>query len=166
MGYGKTEVALRAAFKTVNGGMQVGLLVPTTVLAQQHYATFSERLSPFPVRVEMLSRFRTRNEQQEVIEGLKLGTVDIVIGTHRLLQKDVKFKNLGLVVVDEEQRFGVVHKELLKHMRRELDDPDPQRHSNTAHPVYGPVGNKGYEHHGDPPGRAPAGEDLRVRIQR
>ena len=121
VGYGKTEVALRAAFKTVNGGMQVGLLVPTTVLAQQHYATFSERLSPFPVRVEMLSRFRTRNEQQEVIEGLKLGTVDIVIGTHRLLQKDVKFKNLGLVVVDEEQRFGVVHKELLKHMRRELD---------------------------------------------
>ena len=121
VGYGKTEVALRAAFKTVNGGMQVGLLVPTTVLAQQHYATFSERLSPFPVRVEMLSRFRTRNEQQEVIEGLELGTVDIVIGTHRLLQKDVKFKNLGLVVVDEEQRFGVVHKELLKNMRRELD---------------------------------------------
>ena len=121
VGYGKTEVALRAAFKTVNGGMQVGLLVPTTVLAQQHYATFSERLSPFPVRVEMLSRFRTRKEQQEVIEGLELGTVDIVIGTHRLLQKDVKFKNLGLVVVDEEQRFGVVHKELLKNMRRELD---------------------------------------------
>ena len=121
VGYGKTEVALRAAFKTVNDGMQVGILVPTTVLAQQHYATFSERLSPFPVRVEVLSRFRTRKEQAEVIESLKLGTVDIVIGTHRLLQKDVRFKNLGLVVVDEEQRFGVAHKERLKHMRTEVD---------------------------------------------
>ena len=121
VGYGKTEVALRAAFKIVNDGMQVGMLVPTTVLAQQHYATFSERLSPFPVRVEVLSRFRTRKEQMEVVEGLKLGTVDIVIGTHRLLQKDVKFKNLGLVVVDEEQRFGVVHKERLKRIRREVD---------------------------------------------
>ena len=121
VGYGKTEIALRAAFKTVSDGMQVGLLVPTTVLAQQHYSTFSARLSPFPMRVEVLSRFRDRREQQEVIEGLKLGTVDIVIGTHRLLQKDVMFKNLGLVVVDEEQRFGVAHKERLKRMRREVD---------------------------------------------
>ena len=121
VGYGKTEVALRAAFKTVTDGMQVGFLVPTTVLAQQHYSTFSERLSPFPVRVEVLSRFRTRQEQNQVVEGLKLGTVDIVIGTHRLLQKDVKFKNLGLVMVDEEQRFGVAHKERLKRMRREVD---------------------------------------------
>ena len=121
VGYGKTEVALRAAFKTVNEGMQVGVLVPTTVLAQQHYATFSERLSPFPVRVEVLSRFRTHKEQQEVIEGLKLGAVDIVIGTHRLLQKDVEFKRLGLAVVDEEQRFGVAHKERLKQLRREVD---------------------------------------------
>ena len=121
VGYGKTEVALRAAFKTVNDGMQVGLLVPTTVLAQQHYATFTERLSPFPVRVEVLSRFRTQKEQQEVIEGLKSGEVDIVIGTHRLLQKDVQFKNLGLAVVDEEQRFGVSHKERLKQLRRQVD---------------------------------------------
>ncbi len=121
VGYGKTEVALRAAFKTVNDGMQVGLLVPTTVLAQQHYATFTERLSPFPVRVEVLSRFRTPKEQQEVIEGLKSGEVDIVIGTHRLLQKDVHFKNLGLAVVDEEQRFGVSHKERLKQLRRQVD---------------------------------------------
>ena len=121
VGYGKTEVALRAAFKTVNEGMQVGVLVPTTVLAQQHYATFSERLSPFPVRVEVLSRFRTHKEQQEVIEALKLGVVDIVIGTHRLLQKDVEFKRLGLAVVDEEQRFGVAHKERLKQLRREVD---------------------------------------------
>ena len=121
VGYGKTEVALRAAFKTVSDGMQVGLLVPTTVLAQQHYATFTERLAPFPVRVDVLSRFRTRKEQAEVVEGLNLGTVDIVIGTHRLLQKDVRFKNLGLVVVDEEHRFGVAHKERLKQMRREVD---------------------------------------------
>ena len=121
VGYGKTEVALRAAFKTVNDGMQVGLLVPTTVLAQQHYVTFSERLSPFPVRVEVLSRFRTHKEQQEVIEGLKDGSVDIVIGTHRLLQLDVEFKNLGLAVVDEEQRFGVAHKERLKQLRQQVD---------------------------------------------
>ena len=121
VGYGKTEVALRAAFKTVSDGMQVGLLVPTTVLAQQHYATFSERLSPFPLQVEVLSRFRTPREQQDVIEGLEQGTVDIVIGTHRLLQKDVRFKNLGLVVVDEEQRFGVGHKETLKRLRSQVD---------------------------------------------
>ncbi|MFQ6027872.1 MAG: transcription-repair coupling factor [Dehalococcoidia bacterium] len=121
VGYGKTEVALRAAFKTVSDGMQVGLLVPTTVLAQQHYATFSDRLGPFPVQVEVLSRFRTSKEQQEVIEGLKSGMVDVVIGTHRLLQKDVHFKNLGLVVVDEEQRFGVAHKERLKRLRKEVD---------------------------------------------
>ena len=121
VGYGKTEVALRAAFKTVSEGMQVGLLVPTTVLAQQHYATFSERLSPYPLQVEVLSRFRTPKEQQGVIEGLQEGTVDIVIGTHRLLQKDVRFKNLGLVVVDEEQRFGVGHKETLKRLRSEVD---------------------------------------------
>lgn len=121
VGYGKTEVALRAAFKTVSDGMQVGLLVPTTVLAQQHYATFSERLSPYPLQVEVLSRFRTPREQQDVIEGLQEGTVDIVIGTHRLLQKDVKFKNLGLVVVDEEQRFGVSHKETLKRLRNQVD---------------------------------------------
>ena len=121
VGYGKTEVALRAAFKTVSDGMQVGLLVPTTVLAQQHYATFSERLSPYPLQVEVLSRFRTPREQQEVIEGLQEGSVDIVIGTHRLLQRDVKFKNLGLVVVDEEQRFGVGHKETLKRLRSQVD---------------------------------------------
>ena len=121
VGYGKTEVALRAAFKSVNDGMQVGLLVPTTVLAQQHYATFSKRLAPFPVRVEVLSRFRTAKEQQEVLQGLADGSVDIVIGTHRLLQKDVKFKNLGLAVVDEEQRFGVGHKEQLKKLRQQVD---------------------------------------------
>ena len=121
VGYGKTEVALRAAFKTVMEGMQVAVLVPTTVLAQQHLNTFSERLAPFPVKVEMLSRFRTDAQQDEVVQGLIQGSVDICIGTHRLLQKDIGFKNLGLVVVDEEQRFGVAHKERLKEMRREVD---------------------------------------------
>ena len=121
VGYGKTEVALRAAFKTVNEGMQVAVLVPTTVLAQQHYATFAERLAPYPVKVEVLSRFRTPGEQDEVVEAARTGTVDMVIGTHRMLQKDVGFKNLGLVIIDEEHRFGVAHKERLKQMRAEVD---------------------------------------------
>jgi transcription-repair coupling factor (superfamily II helicase) len=121
VGYGKTEVALRAAFKAAMDGKQVAVLVPTTVLAQQHYRTFVERLRPFPVNVEMLSRFRSRAEQQRILEGLANGTVDIVIGTHRLLSKDVRFKDLGLVIVDEEQRFGVVHKERLKQLRTEVD---------------------------------------------
>jgi transcription-repair coupling factor (superfamily II helicase) len=121
VGYGKTEVALRAAFKAVMAGMQVALLVPTTVLAQQHYQTFAERLAPYPVIVEMLSRFRSRKEQETVLEQMAAGKVDIVIGTHRLLQKDVHFKSLGLVIVDEEQRFGVGHKERLKKMRTEVD---------------------------------------------
>jgi len=121
VGYGKTEVALRAAFKAIMDGKQVALLVPTTVLAQQHHQTFLERLKPFPVEVEMLSRFRSRREQQKVLERLRKGQVDIVIGTHRLLQKDVAFKDLGLLIIDEEQRFGVTHKEKLKQMRKEVD---------------------------------------------
>jgi transcription-repair coupling factor (superfamily II helicase) len=121
VGYGKTEVALRAAFKAVMDNKQVALLVPTTVLAQQHHQTFLERLKPFPVEVEMLSRFRSRREQQKILERLGKGRVDIVIGTHRLLQKDVAFKDLGLLIIDEEQRFGVAHKERLKQMRREVD---------------------------------------------
>jgi transcription-repair coupling factor (superfamily II helicase) len=121
VGYGKTEVALRAAFKVVMDGKQVAILVPTTVLAQQHLNTFTERLSGFPVRVDMLSRFRSRKEQQETIHDLKDGRVDIVIGTHRLLSRDVEFKDLGLVVVDEEQRFGVGHKEKLKQIRQLVD---------------------------------------------
>ncbi len=121
VGYGKTEVALRAAFKAVMDGKQVAILVPTTVLAQQHLETFTRRLAAFPMRVEMLSRFRSRQEQQEVIKGLEQGSVDIVIGTHRLLGADVKFKDLGLLIIDEEQRFGVTHKEKLKQMRTEVD---------------------------------------------
>jgi transcription-repair coupling factor (superfamily II helicase) len=121
VGYGKTEVAVRAAFKAVMDGRQVAVLVPTTVLAQQHYSTFKQRLEAFPVRIEVLSRFKTPREQQAIIEGLASGGVDICIGTHRLLQKDISFKNLGLLIIDEEQRFGVAHKEHLKKMRQEVD---------------------------------------------
>lgn len=121
VGYGKTEVALRAAFKAVNDGAQVAVLVPTTVLAQQHYNTFAHRLAAFPVKVEMLSRFRSHAEQDSILEQLGSGKADIVVGTHRLLSKDVKFKDLGLLIIDEEQRFGVTHKERLKQMRTEVD---------------------------------------------
>jgi len=121
VGYGKTEVALRAAFKAVMDGKQVAVLVPTTVLAQQHYQTFSERLGSFPISVEMLSRFLTRKKQDDVVARLGRGGVDIVIGTHRLLSDDVVFKDLGLLIIDEEQRFGVSHKEKLKQMRQEVD---------------------------------------------
>jgi transcription-repair coupling factor (superfamily II helicase) len=121
VGYGKTEVAIRAAFKAVMDGKQVAVLVPTTVLAQQHFATFKERLEAFPVRIEVLSRFKTHSEQQNIVEGLASGSVDICIGTHRLLQKDIVFKNLGLLIIDEEQRFGVSHKEHLKKLRQEVD---------------------------------------------
>jgi transcription-repair coupling factor (superfamily II helicase) len=121
VGYGKTEVALRAAFKAVMDGKQVAVLVPTTVLAQQHFDTFRMRLAPFPVEVEMLSRFRHPKAQDEIIKKLIVGSVDIVIGTHRLLQQDVLFKDLGLVIIDEEQRFGVTHKEHFKKLRTEVD---------------------------------------------
>jgi transcription-repair coupling factor (superfamily II helicase) len=121
VGFGKTEVALRAAFAAVTGGRQVAVLVPTTLLAQQHAQTFADRFADWPVRVESLSRFRTAIEQRAVVEGLKSGSVDIVIGTHRLLQRDVGFKDLGLVVVDEEHRFGVTHKERLKKLRADVD---------------------------------------------
>jgi transcription-repair coupling factor (superfamily II helicase) len=121
VGYGKTEVALRAAFKAVMDGRQAAVLVPTTVLAQQHYETFSERLRAFPINVAVLSRFLSPGEQSKVVAKLKMGGIDIVIGTHRLLQKDVAFKNLGLLIIDEEQRFGVAHKEYLKKLRRDVD---------------------------------------------
>ncbi|MCJ7707245.1 MAG: transcription-repair coupling factor, partial [Anaerolineales bacterium] len=121
VGYGKTEVALRAAFKAVMDGKQVAILVPTTVLAQQHFDTFRQRLAAFPVEVEMLSRFRSRSEAETILKRLGAGEIDILIGTHRLLQRDVVFKDLGLLVIDEEQRFGVTHKEFLKKMRTEVD---------------------------------------------
>ncbi len=121
VGFGKTEVAMRAVFKAVDNGRQVAVLVPTTVLAEQHYRTFCERMAEFPVTVEMLSRFRTAAEQKKIIEKLSNGEIDIVIGTHRLVSKDVRFQNLGLLIIDEEQKFGVKVKDRLKHLRLEVD---------------------------------------------
>ena len=121
VGYGKTEVAMRAAFKAIMDGKQVAVFVPTTILAQQHFNTFTKRFDEYPVKVEMLSRFRTKSQQKAILAGVVSGTIDILIGTHRLLSSDVKFKHLGLLVVDEEQRFGVAHKEKLKQMRKLVD---------------------------------------------
>ncbi|MBO5094074.1 MAG: transcription-repair coupling factor, partial [Lachnospiraceae bacterium] len=121
VGYGKTEIAIRAAFKAVQSGKQVVFLVPTTILAQQHYNTFVQRMKDFPVRVDLLSRFRASSEQKKTIEDLKKGLVDIVIGTHRVLSKDVIYKDLGLLIIDEEQRFGVTHKEKIKQMKENID---------------------------------------------
>ena len=117
VGYGKTEVAMRAAFKAVQDGKQVAVLAPTTLLANQHGQTFRERFAGYPVRVEVLSRFLTQKEQQAVVADVATGAVDVVIGTHRLLSDDVKLKDLGLLVIDEEQRFGVQHKEKIKRLR-------------------------------------------------
>ena len=121
VGFGKTEVALRAAFKAVQDGKQVAVLVPTTVLAQQHFDTFTRRIAAFPVKVDMISRFRSAKEQEAIIQKLASGEIDMIIGTHRLLSKDIHFKDLGLLVVDEEQRFGVRHKERIKQMRANVD---------------------------------------------
>jgi transcription-repair coupling factor (superfamily II helicase) len=121
VGYGKTEVAMRAAFKTVMDGKQVAFLAPTTVLAFQHLKTLKDRFAAFPVRIEMVSRFRTKAEQKAVLADLALGRVEIIVGTHRLLSKDVQFRDLGLLVVDEEQRFGVAHKEKIKQLRKRVD---------------------------------------------
>ena len=121
VGYGKTEVAMRAAFKAVQDGKQVAVLTPTTVLSFQHFETFKQRFAQFPIHIEMISRFRTAKEQKDIVERVATGRVDILIGTHRLLSKDIKFQDLGLLVVDEEQRFGVRHKERLKQLRKEID---------------------------------------------
>ncbi len=121
VGYGKTEVAMRAAFKAVMEGKQVAVLAPTTVLVFQHFKTFQKRFAAFPMRIEMLSRFRSAKEQKEIVKALEAGALDIVIGTHRLLSKDIRFKDLGLLIVDEEQRFGVAHKERIKQMRKKVD---------------------------------------------
>ncbi|HBY56772.1 MAG TPA: transcription-repair coupling factor [Candidatus Atribacteria bacterium] len=121
VGYGKTEIAIRAAFKAVLDGKQVAVLAPTTILVQQHYDTFHERMNSFPINIDMLSRFRSKNEQKKIIQNLKEGKIDIIIGTHRLIQEDVEFKDLGLLVVDEEQRFGVLHKERIKKLKESID---------------------------------------------
>ena len=121
VGFGKTEVAIRAIFKAVMTGKQAAIVVPTTILALQHYQTISERFKPFPVKVELLSRFKSAKEQKETIKKLILGEVDVVIGTHRLLQDDIQFKDLGLLVIDEEHKFGVKHKEKLKRLKKNID---------------------------------------------
>jgi len=121
VGFGKTEVALRAAFKAILNNMQVAFIAPTTILAQQHYLTFKERFEPFPVQVEVISRFRSPKEQKKTIQDIADGKIDALIGTHRVLQKDVHFKNLGLIIIDEEHRFGVTHKERLKQFRKKAD---------------------------------------------
>src|SRR5205085_2878629 len=121
VGYGKTEVAMRAAFKAVGDGKQVAVLAPTTVLCYQHFETFKERFAAFPVKIAMLSRFVVPKEQKVVVAAIEAGQVDILIGTHRLLSKDVKFQDLGLMIVDEEQRFGVSHKERLKQIKKQVD---------------------------------------------
>src|SRR5881409_2591073 len=121
VGYGKTEIAMRAAFKAISDNKQVAVLAPTTVLAFQHFETFKQRFAAFPVTIEMISRFRSAWQQKEILQKLEAGKIDILIGTHRLLSKDVKFTDLGLLVVDEEQRFGVRHKERLKQMRKQVD---------------------------------------------
>src|SRR5581483_6130118 len=121
VGYGKTEVAMRAAFKAISDNKQVAVLAPTTVLAFQHYETFKQRFAAFPVTVEMISRFRSAKEQKEILQKVEAGQVDVLIGTHRILSKDVKFADLGLLIVDEEQRFGVRHKERIKQMRKQVD---------------------------------------------
>src|SRR5262245_61558752 len=121
VGYGKTEVAMRAAFKAIKEGKQVALLAPTTILTFQHYHTFRKRFEMFPVRIEMISRFKSRSEIKKILEDTRDGKVDVLIGTHRLLSKDVHFQDLALLVVDEEQRFGVTHKEKLKEMKKNVD---------------------------------------------
>ena len=121
VGYGKTEVALRAAFKVVMDGKQVAFLVPTTILAEQHYSNMIKRFSGFPVRIDMVSRFRTAAQVRETLKNVKAGVVDILVGTHRILQKDVEFKDVGLLIVDEEQRFGVKHKEKIKNFKKNID---------------------------------------------
>jgi len=121
VGYGKTEVAIRAAFKAIADGKQVALLVPTTILAQQHYETLRERFQDYPIEIGLLSRFRTRKQQTETMKGLKAGTIDIVVGTHRILSKDVSYRDLGLLIIDEEQRFGVTHKEKIKQLKTNVD---------------------------------------------
>ena len=156
VGYGKTEVAIRAAFKAVNDGKQVAVVVPTTILAEQHWNTFKERFANYPVNIECLSRFRKKAEQTRIVKGIQSGGVDIAIGTHRLLQKDIDFKSLGLLVIDEEQRFGVKHKEALKKKAQQCRCPGPDRNADTKNPSSVFNRNAGYLCYQNSPGRPSA----------
>jgi transcription-repair coupling factor (superfamily II helicase) len=166
VGYGKTEVALRASFLAISEAKQVAMLVPTTVLAEQHYATFARRFGAYPVKVACLSRFRSKADQRRIVEEIKKGTVDIVIGTHRLLQKDVTFADLGLFILDEEQRFGVRHKEKLKRLRATVDVLGTYRHPHPQDPAPLHDGHPGHQRHLHAAGRAPCHHHLCVRIRR
>ena len=157
VGYGKTEVAIRAAFKAVMDGKQVAVLVPTTVLASQHYRTFSERMAAFPIRVELLSRTVPRKEQTRIVAASAEGAVDMLIGTHRLLSQDVKFKDLGLVIVDEEQRFGVKQKERFKAVESQRGHHHHVRHPHPAHAAHGALRPARDVAHQYPAGRPHAG---------
>ena len=163
VGYGKTEIAVRAAFKAVAAGKQVAVLVPTTILAQQHHATFAERFRNFPVRVEMLSRFLSRRGQDGSSPISTAGKVDVVVGTHKLLQPDVKFTDLGLVIVDEEQRFGVEQKEKLKELRAERGRPDADRNADPPHAGDGDVRDPRHVDRRHAARGSPSGHDLRRR---
>ena len=166
VGYGKTEVALRAAFKATLDGKQVMVLVPTTILAQQHYGTFRERFADFPVKVEMISRFRSAAEQKRILADFAAGRVDVLIGTHRLLSQDVKPKDLGLVIVDEEQRFGVAQKEALRRLKVRVDVL-----TLTATPIPRTLqmslsGVRDVTHHRDAAARPASHPDLRGPLRR
>ena len=159
VGYGKTEVALRAAFKAIQDGRQVAVLVPTTVLADQHVRTFDQRYAAFPATVRLLSRAVSAREQAATLAGLEAGSVDVVVGTHRLLSKDVRFRDLGLLVVDEEQRFGVAAKERLKQLRTRGRRPDPLRDADPADPQPGPRRRPRHVRHRDAAGGPAADPD-------
>ena len=150
VGYGKTEVAMRAAFKAVMDNKQAAILAPTTILAEQHYQNFRGRLSNFPVNIQMLSRFKSKAQQKAIVEDLKNGKIDIIIGTHRLLSNDIAFSDLGLLIIDEEQRFGVMAKERLKVLESQSGYTYPYRDPDTPDPVYGDNGLKRYLHNQHP----------------
>ncbi len=161
VGYGKTEVAIRAAFKAVDAGKQVAVLVPTTILAEQHHRSFSARMAEFPFTIEVVNRFRPKPEIREVLKRAAAGSVDILIGTHRILQKDVAFKDLGLVIIDEEQRFGVEDKEWLKTLADDGRRPHPLRHADSAHLAHEPAGNPRHLQPRDPAARPQGDRDPR-----
>ena len=166
VGYGKTEIAIRAAFKAVQENKQVVYLVPTTILAQQHYNTFVQRMKEFPVRVDLMCRFRTPAQQKKTIEDTKRGLVDIIIGTHRVLSDDLKYKDLGLLIIDEEQRFGVQHKEKIKKLKENVDVLTLTATPHPQDPPHEPHRHPGHERPGGGAGGEDAHPDLCHGVQR
>ena len=166
VGFGKTEVAVRAAFVAATAGKQVAVLVPTTLLAEQHYRNFRDRFADWPIKVEVLSRFKSTKEIKAELDKLAEGKIDVIVGTHRLLQGDVRFKDLGLVIVDEEQRFGVRQKEALKALRAERAPADPDRHADPAHAQHGDGRPARPVDHRHAAGASPGGADLHHAVGR